>query len=799
MATNKDDYSDNLANLDFKSKMKLFQSQNKTKQSSEAVSETSTRERPQTKSVSTVSQESPNTQTDKSIRSSPLQEPPSGNNERPSNASSPGNVGFHWPIGASVTKTTLIYARQFPPPESSKGESAELKSPSDEPRSLPLQKPPKGNDERPSNESRSNKTFEEELQEKIKEVSSRKNRGWSPEDMEVFKHPMCLISAENVKNEHGEEDKIMLKSEQEVFKQIEQIEMPMVIVAVVGLYRTGKSYLMNRLAESTKGFALGDTIQSKTKGIWVWCKMHPEMSDTVLLLLDTEGLGDVEKGDTSHDNKIFTLATLLCNCLVYNMKGAFDNDAVSKLTFVTEMAKNIRFRGESSEDNKTLNLILPDFVLCLRDFSLKLIIDEKMVSANEYLEFTLAENKSKAANFNKPRECIRKFFQKRMCFAFPVPGDGDVLENLETLGFDDLSAKFRIATTNFVSHIYSIPPKDLLASKPVTGPMFVTLVDRYVTAIKHGAVPDVDDAFEAVAKIENAKIEKEAIEIFEHQIEGVNLPVTSEILGNFYTEAQQNALNYLRKNVVHDKKNDCENKAQMKMDNIWNKIRESNNEKVRELCDQKLQEAFAKYLKENFENKEYEAPGGYRKYQRDIARLKEDFESDLRDFKEHEIMWTWHGFVKEMKEIEAKIVQADEELSLKEKEDEQRRNQESIDKLLKEHQKAQHEALEQQKKDLESHYNKLEKDRLDQLQIERQRYEALLQEKVEKEAAQREVERMKREQEERMAEMKKEKEIARLKAIEDAENEAKRLIEEKEKERQSQYMHTRMWNAFWNM
>jgi ribosome biogenesis GTPase A len=64
---------------------------------------------------------------------------------------------------------------------------------------------------------------------------------------------MCLISTESVKNEQGEEDKIILKSELEVFKQIEQIELPMVIVAVVGLYRTGKSYLMNRLAESTKG------------------------------------------------------------------------------------------------------------------------------------------------------------------------------------------------------------------------------------------------------------------------------------------------------------------------------------------------------------------------------------------------------------------------------------------------------------------------------------------------------------------------------------------------------------------
>jgi hypothetical protein len=105
----------------------------------------------------------------------------------------------------------------------------------------------------------------------------------------------------------------------------------------------------------------------------------------------------------------------------------------------------------------------------VRDFSLKLVIDEKTISANEYLEISLAENKSKSANFNKPRECIRNYFQKRICFAFPVPGDGDVLENLETLSFDDLSTKFKDVTSRFLSHINSIPPKTLLTSKPVNG------------------------------------------------------------------------------------------------------------------------------------------------------------------------------------------------------------------------------------------------------------------------------------------------------------------------------------------
>uniref|UniRef100_A0A452GW65 GB1/RHD3-type G domain-containing protein n=1 Tax=Gopherus agassizii TaxID=38772 RepID=A0A452GW65_9SAUR len=75
------------------------------------------------------------------------------------------------------------------------------------------------------------------------------------------------------------------------------VAQPVVVVAIVGLYRTGKSYLMNSLAGKQRGFSLGSTVQSHTKGIWMWClpHPHPRRAGHTLVLLDTEGLGDVEK------------------------------------------------------------------------------------------------------------------------------------------------------------------------------------------------------------------------------------------------------------------------------------------------------------------------------------------------------------------------------------------------------------------------------------------------------------------------------------------------------------------------
>ena len=49
------------------------------------------------------------------------------------------------------------------------------------------------------------------------------------------------------------------------------IEGPIAVVSVAGLYRTGKSYLLNRvLLNRSNGFGVGPTINPCTKGLWCW-------------------------------------------------------------------------------------------------------------------------------------------------------------------------------------------------------------------------------------------------------------------------------------------------------------------------------------------------------------------------------------------------------------------------------------------------------------------------------------------------------------------------------------------------
>ncbi len=60
----------------------------------------------------------------------------------------------------------------------------------------------------------------------------------------IFREPQCLI-------ETGIDGK--LQANVKVLDELKELDQPCVVIAIAGLYRTGKSYLMNRIAGSTRG------------------------------------------------------------------------------------------------------------------------------------------------------------------------------------------------------------------------------------------------------------------------------------------------------------------------------------------------------------------------------------------------------------------------------------------------------------------------------------------------------------------------------------------------------------------
>ncbi|DAA31405.1 guanylate binding protein family, member 6 [Bos taurus] len=142
-----------------------------------------------------------------------------------------------------------------------------------------------------------------------------------------------------------------------------------------------------------RGFCLGSTVQSETKGIWMWYVPHPSKENHTLVLLDTEGLGDMEKGDSKNDSWIFALAVLLSSTCIYNSMGTINHQALEQLHYVTELTELIRIKSspisDDVEDSVEFVRFFPDFVWTVRDFMLELEFDGNPITEDEYLENAL--------------------------------------------------------------------------------------------------------------------------------------------------------------------------------------------------------------------------------------------------------------------------------------------------------------------------------------------------------------------------------------------------------------------------
>lgn len=114
----------------------------------------------------------------------------------------------------------------------------------------------------------------------------------------------------------------------EAIEILKNIPPPISVVGVAGNYRTGKSYLVNRIIlNKNKGFDVGKSINPCTKGIWMWGRplkgTTPDGKIVNVIVLDSEGLAAIDV-DSNHDSRIFSLVMLLTSCFVYNSIGPID-------------------------------------------------------------------------------------------------------------------------------------------------------------------------------------------------------------------------------------------------------------------------------------------------------------------------------------------------------------------------------------------------------------------------------------------------------------------------------------------
>uniref|UniRef100_UPI00398F7A6E guanylate-binding protein 1-like isoform X2 n=1 Tax=Pristiophorus japonicus TaxID=55135 RepID=UPI00398F7A6E len=440
-----------------------------------------------------------------------------------------------------------------------------------------------------------------------------------------MQNPVCLI-------ENTQGGSLMINKE--ALKLLCDINETVVVVSVVGFYRTGKSYLMNRLAGKTHGFSLGSTVQSHTKGIWMWCVPHPTKRNHCLVLLDTEGLGDIEKGDQKNDSWIFSLAVLLSSTFVYNSVGTIDQYAVEKLHYVSDLTELIKMKAnDEDDDDEELDLlkISPAFVWAVRDFTLELKINGQDATADEYLNHGLQLKpgvSKKVTEYNQPRECIRNYFRSRKCFVFVQPTSSKNLNQVETLPESQLDPQFVDVCHEFCQYIFvESEPKTIKGGHKINGRKLAILAKTYVDTIASGTVPCVGDAVTSMAKIENTAALADALTHYQQQMNLMaKLPTETEKLAEMHTLCRKEAIDLFMRRSFNDRDQAYYQQLVAELQTHYFEFCDKNEAASMEMCTNllaSLSSEMGKKLREGF----YARPGGYQLYDEDRQKVILQFDS----------------------------------------------------------------------------------------------------------------------------------------------------------------------------
>jgi RNase P protein component len=319
------------------------------------------------------------------------------------------------------------------------------------------------------------------------------------------------------------------------------------VIVVAGKYRTGKSFLLNRiiLGKMNEGFGVGPTINPCTKGLWVWNEIvETEYNGEKLkvLIIDSEGIGAFDE-DQNHDTKIFLFALLLSSYFIYNSMGTIDENAINNLSLIINLSKNLHVQADqkAEEDPDELAKYFPRFLWVLRDFSLKLRDEyDNQITPKEYFENALNPQKGiseKVESRNRIRRLIRHFFTDRDCATLVRPTEEETdLQALQLIPDENLRPEFVEAAKKLKNKIFKKVKPKTLNGKFITGEMLLELCHSYAKAINQGSVPSIKNAWSYVCQNEcqrainesTLKYEKDMKEFLESAKKSQNINILEE-------------------------------------------------------------------------------------------------------------------------------------------------------------------------------------------------------------------------------------------------------------------------------
>ncbi|XP_064463474.1 atlastin-3-like [Ornithodoros turicata] len=325
-----------------------------------------------------------------------------------------------------------------------------------------------------------------------------------------------------------EENQYLLKREvfeNKAWKEVEHL--PVVVVSVAGVFRTGKSFLLDYLIrylehieshgntenwmgdpnQPLDGFSWKYGRKKHTRGILFWekiFKVNTPSGTVAVVLMDTEGSCD-NTSTLAANTTLFSLSMLLSSVLIYNVMKNLNQSIVENLQFCANYASMIK--NMEGRENDQSNQAFQKLLFLVRDWDFAddipygLDVDRKVV--HEWLHF----DEEVDAKVNEMRANVTANITDMDCFLMPYPG-----KKLRSASFDgrvsDLSEEFKHHLTALVRFLFSpnnLAPK-LVNGGKLTCKEFAVLLKTYFMICKEGKLPEVQSVYNVTAFVHNNKI-----------------------------------------------------------------------------------------------------------------------------------------------------------------------------------------------------------------------------------------------------------------------------------------------------
>ena len=349
---------------------------------------------------------------------------------------------------------------------------------------------------------------------------------------------------------------------EEAIEMLSKIESNLAVISIAGIYRSGKSYLLNRLLGRQDGFEIGPNISSCTKGIWIWgdtIKLNNK--NTEVLIIDTEGLASAfEDRNENIDIIIFCLSVLLSSLFIYNSMKNIDESAIESLALVLNFAKKIQSKFNSLNDYANN---FPSFLWVLRDFALELIDEKgKEISTKQYMENALKEeninnisnneyNKNILEEINKKneiRKIIKLFFKERDCYTLIRPiHDEKKLKIIDQIPQEQLRPEFLSQMNLLVQKIFdNIRPKNINGGY-MNGPMFLNLAKMYINSLNSDELPNINTSWKIVIDSQLKSAYNTGLEYYINEMNNLDYKnyLTSEKIYKEHYDIKEKSLSYI--------------------------------------------------------------------------------------------------------------------------------------------------------------------------------------------------------------------------------------------------------------